>query len=186
MMVSNLPSWDALHPLVIHFPIVLLVIAPLFIVGGLFFGEKSKWFHSAALVLMVLGSASTFVAVSTGEAAGQLADRSEQVEPVIERHEELAETTEWVFAILTGIYLLLVLVPVLAKRPLANRLAIPIHGAFALLYAGSLILLVNTAHQGGMLVHEYGVRAMMPHPGSVASASVSSRGTLEAGHHDDD
>ena len=172
-MMSSLPSWDSLHPVVIHFPIVLLMIAPIFIVAGLFFGEKSKWLHGAALVLMVLGSVSTFVAVSTGEAAGQLADRTDQVESVIERHEQLAGTTEVVFAILTGIYLLLVLVPLVAKRPLGNRLSIAVHGAFALLYAGSLVLLINTAHQGGMLVHEYGVRAMMPHTNSVASASVS-------------
>ena len=185
-MLPPLPSWDALHPLVIHFPIVLLMIAPLFIVGGLFFWERSKWFHSAALVLMVLGSASTFVAVSTGEAAGQLADRTDQIESVIERHEQLAETTQIVFAILTGIYLLLVLVPLVSKRPLANRLTIATHGAYALLYAGSLILLVNTAHQGGLLVHEYGVRAMMPQSKAVASASPSSRGAIVEIDHDDD
>ena len=29
-----IPSWDALHPLIIHFPIALLLIAPIFIIVG--------------------------------------------------------------------------------------------------------------------------------------------------------
>jgi len=29
-----IPNWDALHPLIIHFPIALLLIAPIFVVVG--------------------------------------------------------------------------------------------------------------------------------------------------------
>ncbi len=29
------PSWDGLHPLIVHFPIALLLVAPLFVVLGL-------------------------------------------------------------------------------------------------------------------------------------------------------
>ncbi|MCB2155243.1 hypothetical protein KQI84_10170 [bacterium] len=162
--MPQIPTWDAMHPLIIHFPIALLMVAPLFVIAGLFFPKNGKWFHIAALSLMVLGSISTFVAASTGEAAGELAMRTPAISATLEHHEELAEKTEIVFAILTSIYALLVIIPLAIKHPLKWKFAIPSHGVFVLLYAGSLLLLVNTAHQGGMLVHEYGVHAMLPLP----------------------
>jgi uncharacterized membrane protein len=38
----HLPGWNALHPLVIHFPIVLLLIAPLFIVASFFLSKEKN------------------------------------------------------------------------------------------------------------------------------------------------
>ena len=58
---------------------------------------------------------------------------------------------------------------------------IPAHGAFVLLLGGGLLLLVNTAHLGGTLVHEHGVHAMLP----MGSSSAFLPATLE-GHDDDD
>src|SRR5450759_3598419 len=70
-----LPTWDGLHPLVTHFPIALLLVAPLFVVLGLFRRPSARAFLLAALLLMVLGTTAIFVAVPTGEAAGRLACR---------------------------------------------------------------------------------------------------------------
>lgn len=161
-MFPPIPTWDSLHPIIIHFPIALLMVAPLFIILGLFFRDNSKWFHITALTLMVIGTIGVFLAVSTGEAAGELAMRSPQIEAVLEQHEEMAETTQLVFAILTGIYALLVITPLVMRKTLPQKVAIPAHGAFLLLFSGCLLLLINTAHQGGRLVHEFGVHAMMP------------------------
>jgi len=41
---------------------------------------------------------------------------------------------------------------------------------FLLLYGAGAVLLVDTAHRGGRLVHEFGVRAFMPPPGSPVAA----------------
>lgn len=164
-MFAPLPTWDSLHPLIIHFPIALLMVAPLFMITGLLCKDCGKWIHVAALSLMVIGTLSTFVAVSTGEAAAELAIRIPQVEAVLEQHEEMAETTRVVFAILTSIYAVLVIVPLILREPIPMKVLLPAHGAFVLLFAGSLVLLINTAHQGGLLVHEYGVHALLPAPG---------------------
>lgn len=161
-MFPPIPTWDSLHPIIIHFPIALLIIAPLFIILGLFFRDNSKWFHISALTLMVIGTLSVFLAVSTGEAAGELAIRTPQIEAVLEQHEEMAETTKIVFGILTGIYGLLIITPLVMRKTIPQKVAIPAQSAFLLLFSGCLLLLINTAHQGGRLVHEFGVHAMMP------------------------
>ena len=62
----QIPSWDALHPLVIHFPIALLLIAPVFVfVGALLAPAKGRPYLMAAMFLLLLGTAGTFIAVET-------------------------------------------------------------------------------------------------------------------------
>ena len=52
-----IPAWTELHPLVIHFPIALLLVAPLFIVAGIIVNpQKGRPFLVVALSLMVLGT----------------------------------------------------------------------------------------------------------------------------------
>ncbi len=98
-----IPSWDALHPLIIHFPIALLLIAPIFIViGAVLTPAKGRSYLVAALVLLLVGTAAIFVAVETGEAAGKLAERTPGMARVLETHESLAERTQAVFSVLSA------------------------------------------------------------------------------------
>ncbi len=60
----------------------------------------------------------TYVAVSTGEAAGELAEQTGNVEAMLERHEELAETTRAIFTVLTLVFAGALVVPALLKRKL--------------------------------------------------------------------
>ena len=95
LTLPPLPSWEAIHPLVVHFPIAQLLVAPLFIVIGLLRrSDRSFQFMLVALILMALGTVGTFVATSSGEAAGELAENIPQAKAVLEHHQDLAETTE--------------------------------------------------------------------------------------------
>ncbi len=174
MQFPPIPSWDALHPLIIHFPIVLLLIAPLFIViGAVVRPDKGRLFLISALILMVLGTASTYVAVGTGEAAGKLAERVPGVEAVLEQHENLAETTRLVFSVLTVIFLAIVAIPRVLPN-VSNRLLLKVLPLIFLgFYSAGVLLLINTAHHGGRLVHEFGVHAMIA-PSSRPPAGVPS------------
>jgi len=157
-----IPSWDALHPLIIHFPIVLLLVAPLFIViGAVLQPAKGRPYHLAGLALMLLGTAAVFVAVGTGEAAGELAERTQGVSQVLETHETLAERTRVVFSVLSVIFGVLLFVPRLLKHAENRLVSTTLPLAFLVLYSAGALLLVNTAHNGGRLVHEFGVRAMV-------------------------
>ena len=63
-----IPSWDTLHPLIIHFPIAFLLIAPIFIiVGAALQPGKGRSYLIAAMVLLLAGTAAVFLAVETGK-----------------------------------------------------------------------------------------------------------------------
>ena len=173
-----IPSWDGLHPLIIHFPIALLLIAPIFVVvGAALTPAKGRPYLIAAMVLLLAGTASIFIAVETGEAAGQLAERTPGMEQILENHESLAERTQAVFSVLSVIFVALVAVPWFLKRA-ETRLATTILPlAFLVLYSAGALLLVNTAHNGGRLVHEFGVRAMVSPSQVDANASLPTETT---------
>jgi uncharacterized membrane protein len=155
-----MPGWDGLHPLIVHFPIALLLVAPLFVLIGAFLSpEKGKPFFIAGLLLMVLGTISMFVASSTGEAARRVATKTPQIRAVLEQHEDLAETTEVVFAVLTVAFGALLFVPGILRRQLSRKLGARLLVIFFLGYVAGAVLLADAAHQGGVLVHDFGVRA---------------------------
>lgn len=152
------PPWEGLHPLVVHFPIALLLVAPLFVVLGLL-PRVGRGFSLAALALLVLGTLASYVAVATGEAACGLAVRTPEINAVIEAHEELAEASRTIYTLITLAYALVVIGgPYLSRKlPKAVPVVAQIVCLVAMLAGG--IVLANAGHLGGRLVHDLGVRA---------------------------
>lgn len=172
LTLPPIPSWQAIHPLIVHFPIALLLIAPLFIVIGVVWRpERSFPFLLAALILMTVGTVSTFVAASSGKAAGELVENAPQAAAVLEQHQKLAETTEIAFSALTLIFTAILFVPRLLKREPTRVISMALPLVFLMFYATGAISLANAAHQGGRLVHELGVRVQMQ-PSAVAVESA--------------
>jgi len=172
-----IPTWDALHPLIIHFPIALLFIAPVFVVvGSVLKPEKGRGYSIAAFILMAVGTGSTFIAAQTGEAAGKLAERTPEINAVLERHEQLAEATQFAFSVLSVIFAAVLWGPRLLRRSPTRLVGTALPLVFLLFYGAGMLLLTNTAHNGGRLVHEFGVRAV------VAPSPVSN--ALNAEEHD--
>ena len=164
-MLPPWPGWDGLHPLVIHFPIALLLVAPVFVALAVVRPKRAGMFGLSALVLLALGTAAAFVAVETGEAAAELATRTDAINAAIERHASMAETARNIFAGLTVLYAILLGLPMIAKKLPTRGWVVSTNTIFlALLLAGGGVL-ANAAHHGGLLVHKYGVQAMLP-PGS--------------------
>ena len=161
LQVPPIPSWDSLHPLIIHFPIALLLVAPLFIlIGVLVSPSKGRLFLASAVMLMLLGTVSLFLAVESGEAAGELADRTPPISDVLRQHEELATVTRNLFVGLSIIGIAVLSLPRLLStdRVLFTRV-LPV--SFLVFYTVGIIFLVNTADRGGRLVHELGVHAVI-------------------------
>jgi uncharacterized membrane protein len=181
-MLPPMPSWDGLHPIIVHFPIALLLIAPVLVVLGLAFFKSGKAFMYSAFLMMLIGTVAAVVAVATGEAAGELAERVTNAEAVLENHEELAETTRNVFAALTVVFGAIVFVPLIFRRELAAKIAVPLNIVFLLFYGAGTVVLLNAAHEGGRLVHEFGVRAAMDPARAGTTGPVSPR----KGDDDDD
>jgi uncharacterized membrane protein len=106
LQLPTLIPWDSLHPLIIHFPIALLLVSPLSVLIGAFLTPlKGRPYMVAALILLLLGTGSLFLAVQTGEAASELAERSAAMSPMLESHQTLATETRGIFATLSVILL---------------------------------------------------------------------------------
>jgi uncharacterized membrane protein len=174
MQFPPIPSWQALHPLIVHFPIALLLIAPLFVIAGAVLrSERGRWLLISALILMIAGTTGTFVARATGDAASKLIGSNPQVHLVLENHEELAETTSLAFSVLSLTFAAIVFAPRFLPN-VENRVVsslLPL--AFLIFYSAGAVLLLNTAHNGGRLVHELGVHAAIGSPAKPVAAHQS-------------
>ena len=173
-----IPTWDSLHPLVIHFPIVLLLLSPLFIlISTILSPAKGRPYMTGALIILLLGTVGLFVAAATGEAAATLADRGGEVDAVLAAHEDLATETEIVFSALLVVLVGIVALPRILRFHETRLTSTFMPLAFLVLYSAGIVFVVNTAHEGGRLVHEFGVHAMIP-----AGSGQSQTSPVAGGH----
>ncbi|MFN0010100.1 MAG: DUF2231 domain-containing protein [Phycisphaerales bacterium] len=175
-----LPPYDQLHPLVVHFPIALLMVAPLLIVLALLVRPWAKGLYLAALAIVVVGAMSARVALTTGDAAEQVVMGSAAMERVLHTHEELAESTAAWFAALAGALALMLGV---GWKWGARLHAVAKVGAvlvYLAAHAAGLSLLARTGHEGGRLVHEFGVRSGGNGSGEPAGGDPATTGSNES------
>jgi uncharacterized membrane protein len=89
---------NPLHPAIVHFPIVLLLIGAAVAVVCVFVsGRHLAW---VAAALLALGAAGSFFAVKTGDSAQEsLGKLPPAIETLVDAHEKWAERTEIVGAV---------------------------------------------------------------------------------------
>lgn len=154
------PTWDGFHPLLVHIPIGLLIVAPVPVLMGLVLRKHELGLNLGALAVMALGTAGAFLAVSSGEAAEEAVNVGGAVHRLIEEHGEVGEFARTLFVIMTLAFSVLVILPRIApKMKRAVRVSSTL--AFLALYCVSLLPLMNAGHLGGELVHTHGVRARL-------------------------
>ncbi len=132
-----------IHPMVVHFPIALLLASVLF--DGLALRWRREQFRDTSLSLLVLGVLAAGVAVLSGHFADEAIEHSGISKDAIELHEELGFAVFWVFLSLLGLRLAMHWGWV-KEQPLL---------VLAAGLAGGLLMLV-ASYFGGDLVYRYG------------------------------
>lgn len=158
-MIPQLPAWNAMHPLVVHMPIGVLLLAPLLVLCAGVCTKSRGVVSGLVLLVLVVGAAGAVLATVTGDAAEHAAKIPPSAGKVFHEHEEMGELTRNIaigvaigYAVVAGLGAGL-------KDRFKRPLWIGAH-VLVLLSCGALaVALMNTGHLGGRLVHEFGVLA---------------------------
>lgn len=139
------------HPLSVHFPITLLLLAPLTLLVSFIVQQGNKvYWRNASMFILIAGSLTAWIAVYTGGLADGIVSRKICDPTVLKDHEIAGELMAYLSS---GAALLLIL---RALPRITQRLGI------TFLYLSFLMMLVNagyvvyTAHLGASLVYQQG------------------------------
>ncbi len=148
-MLSIVPSWAPnLHPLVIHFPIALLIVAAVTDLVDNVVG-RPPWLATAVTSLYVLGVAGAVVACVSGQQAADTVLMSGMAHSIVAAHRTWALATTFYFGVLVVVRLALAFTGIRPGRTVR-----------ILMLAAALVGVAGvqqTAERGGRLVYEQGV-----------------------------
>jgi uncharacterized membrane protein len=158
---------NPLHPAVVHFPVVLALLLPIFAAGALWAirnGARPLRAWAIPLAVAAALSLSTWVAVETGEAQQERVSNVVADRP-LDTHEDAAE----LLLTLSG-PLLLVTAAGFARGAVGRTARVAATaGAVAL-----VVIAARVAHTGGELVYRYGAAsAYVPTNGNVSASAAS-------------
>lgn len=139
-----------LHPMLVHFPIALLVTSVLFDAAGTLIEREAL--REGGLWLLVLGLVGGVAAAVAGDLAEEAAEKAGVAETLIETHELLAFIT-------LGLFGGLLLYRLVLRNQFTRR-------ALAVYFLGAAIglgTLAATGHLGGDLVYEHGAGVNAAH-----------------------
>ncbi len=163
-----------LHPMLVHFPIALLIVGFLSDLAGLI--AKRPFFTRSGMYLSLLGALGVIAAYVSGTIAGDGLSEAGALKQALERHEGAAELTLWI-TLLAAVTRAVV---VLMKERGARLLWIAL-----VLAAAAVGSVARTGYYGGELVfkHAAGVRLSLgigepetevtPPPASTDNASTA-------------
>ena len=161
MSFPSIPDWDGIHPAMVQFAVVLPWAAALLLLVSLFSRQAWRTWAGAALLVMTVGTLAAWLAVASGHAAGQLVDKTSTIQATIARHEVLGIMMRNLVTILTLVLAVIMVVPGIVSKSMPTAVRITVYALFLVVYLGGTFMIATTASQGGRLVHELGVRAMI-------------------------
>ncbi|WP_138430943.1 hypothetical protein [Fodinibius saliphilus] len=137
-----------LHLVINHFPIFSMLFGLVILGWGIL--KKQESIQKIAMVLLVLGAITSYIAIETGEGAEEIVEDYVATisHDAIHNHEEAAEVAMWL-SMVTGGLALINLVVVNYNIRYKNVLI----GILLVATTASLGALIYTAYQGGKIRH---------------------------------
>lgn len=132
-----------LHPLVVHFPIVLIITAGVFYFLSLFIKDQN--FARIAFYLHVAGILGALAAIFTGDSAEHALTNAEAIDALVDKHEAMGQLSTWGFGLL-GVWAYL--------RQQSNIRTEKI--VYITVFWALVGLMAYSAHLGGQMVYEHG------------------------------
>jgi len=181
---------NPLHPAVVHFPIVLLLLGAVVAVASVFVDRwQLAW---AAAGLLALGALGCFFALKTGDVAHESVGKlTPTAEALVDAHEEWAQRTAIVVAVAGGLAIVAAAtgtVPILGRKRkeftersslnsgrgwgASRAVALTARVLAAVVALAACFLVYQTARRGGELVYTQGVGVR-----SAAAQAIGNTGT---------
>ena len=144
-----IPEWAPnIHPLLVHFPIAIILIAVLSDLASIIL-KKQIWLHYAAFGLYAVSALGAIAAFLSGRQAADLVEIPPAAQPVVSEHAHLALIS---MVILIG-YVIILYLFLWKKWDLKTPVAV----VLLIAGAGGFALIATTAEHGAELVFRYGV-----------------------------
>ena len=143
------PDWAPnIHPLIVHFPVAILILAILAdLIAQVL--KRWSWGHVAVTALYAIGAVAAVVAFLTGRAAADSVDVPASANASLTDHADWGEQTMWFFLVYAGLrFALLQFIPRYGPKITLPLFLVALIGGY---------LLWGTADRGGKLVYGHGV-----------------------------
>jgi uncharacterized membrane protein len=140
---ESMVSFPNYHPLVVHFPIILLLAAAVMQIGMLFF--KNKAYNYVIIAFTIIGFITGLLASNLFHAHASESIPAAQM-AIFESHEKFANITIW----LSGVAACVKLLGLFIKMKWVEALAL-------VLLLGSAVAVSIAGHHGAELVYKYGI-----------------------------
>ncbi|MEX1190392.1 MAG: DUF2231 domain-containing protein [Brumimicrobium sp.] len=141
------------HPLSVHFPVALLLMATLFKLLTLF--SKSKTWENAGSFLLYIGTIGAWLAVFTGDQADGIVSRELCDPTILKAHENMSWIVAWLFSVASVLDILRT-IKLISLKSRFIKISVVL-----LLLVGSGYL-TYTGHLGAKLVYQQGAGVYHP------------------------
>lgn len=150
-MIELIPDWILnIHPLIVHFPIAILLLAFIMdIIQSTSFLPKNWWNRRITTILYALGTVAAIAAYYTGTIAADTVFLPTEAQTILNNHADWALWTVWFFSIYTLIRI--------ALHWLKEKEEKPIQIIMILLALPGVYFLFLTGDNGAKMVYGYGV-----------------------------
>ena len=133
-----------LHPMIVHFPIALLIIGFAFDIAGL--TSKKEFFSKAGFYLLILGTLGVVAAYFSGNSAGEGIEEIGALEQALETHEHAAQLSLWLMLGASLVRIALVW---------TKKYSGIVKYAAILIFLAGVLSIARTGYYGGELVYKH-------------------------------